>query len=111
MTSDAPEKWAPLRGMPVSAEDWATPGYVDLEKRWSECRQALKADAARESYLAVWLWETRLPVTFCARRESVFPLRRANAMKSPHAIPGGPSSLELECAAGAGASNRLGTAT
>ena len=77
VTSDAPEQWAPLRGMPVSAEDWATPGYVDLEKRWSECRQALKADAARESYLAVWLRErTRAFVIETGQIEGLYTLRR-----------------------------------
>ena len=77
MTTGAPEKWAPLTAMPEGAEKWVTPGYGELEKRWADCQQELKADSAEDRFLAGWLRERiRAFAIETGQIEGLYTLRR-----------------------------------
>lgn len=77
VTTGGPEKWAPLQGITSSSEEWATPGYGDLEKRWHDCQRALKADAAKQSHMAGWRRErTRAFAIETGQIEGLYTLRR-----------------------------------
>ena len=77
VTTGAPEKWAPLTAMPVGAEKWVTPGYGELEKRWADCQQELKADSAEDRFLAGWLRERiRAFAIETGQIEGLYTLRR-----------------------------------
>lgn len=78
MNVEEPWRWAPLRGMPPDAGDWALPGQAEQEAAWARCRESLKRDAAKERFMQGWLRErVRAFAIETGQIEGLYTLRRA----------------------------------
>jgi len=52
-----PEIWRPMTGLPEGAEQWAVPGYSELEAEWQAIRDSLKDRDRPRAFVDLWLRE------------------------------------------------------
>ncbi len=72
-----PWEWVRLTDMPRGAESWAMPGQTDQEAMWNRSRRAIRADPAKERFMAGWLRErVRAFAIETGQIEGLYTLRR-----------------------------------